>query len=485
MGIDPDSPNASRRRLFRCALGAWGAALAIGSAAQQAVPVTPPAQQIAAEVSALLAARINPAGPGVAVLVARGDTLLFRGARGMASIELGVPLSTDHVFRIGSITKQFSAAALLQQVDAGKAGLNDALARFRPDFPGGQTITLAQLLNHTSGVKSYTGVPGYITGAARRDVGTAELVAGFQNLPVDFSPGTAWAYNNSGYVLAGAVIEALTQQPWPRAVETMLRPLNLAHTRAGDDSAVVPGMADGYRQDAEARTTRALSISMTQPHAAGALLSTVDDLWRWNRALHGGELLKPDSYRRMTTPEGAPATAAGYGYGLMTTRLRGQPVLEHGGGIPGFLSMLMWLPGQQLTVVVLRNADGPGLMPATLAREIAAIALGQPYREGESVLDAPERARLALTPAQQQALVGSYTHPAFSYTVFIDSEGVLRGRAPGQPALQLYAQTPRRLYVKEVAAQFDFDPADADAGPVKGMTLTQGAARLVMVRQGS
>jgi hypothetical protein len=168
----------------------------------------------------------------------------------------------------------------------------------------------------------------------------------------------------------------------------------------------------------------------------------------------------------------------------MTARLREQAVLQHGGGIPGYLSMLMWLPGPQLTVVVLRNADGPGLALGQLAREAAAIALGQPYREGESVDEVPERVHIALTPAQQQALVGNYLHPAFSYKVFIDSEGVLRGQGPGQAALQLYAETPRRLYVKEVAAQFDFEAADAGAGPIAGMTLTQGAVRLVMLRQG-
>jgi CubicO group peptidase (beta-lactamase class C family) len=382
MGINTSAWPGSRRQLLRqflrLTLAACGAAVAAGSAAQPAVAVAPPPQQVAAEVTALLAARINPAGPGVAVLVARGDTLLFRGARGMASIELGVPLSADHVFRIGSVTKQFAAATLLQQVDAGRATLNDPLSAYLPDFPGGPGITLAQLLNHTSGVKSYTGVPGYIGVPARRELNTAELVASFQNLPVDFTPGVSWAYNNSGYVLVGAVIEALTKQPWPRAVADLLRPLNLAHTRAGDDRAVVPGMAEGYSVGPDNRTTRALWISMTQPHAAGALLSTVDDLWRWNLALHGGRVLKAESYRRMTTPEGAPAAAAGYGYGLQTARWRGQAMLEHNGGIPGFLSTLMWLPGPQLTVVVLRNADGPGLAPGPLAREIAAIAIGQP-----------------------------------------------------------------------------------------------------------
>jgi CubicO group peptidase (beta-lactamase class C family) len=544
-----------RRGLAACALGT-------AFVAQAQAPA-----DLASRIDALLASRVQAGGPGVAVLVARGDQLLYRGARGMASIELGVPLSPDQVFRIGSVTKQFAAAALLQQVDQGRAKLDDPLAKYLPDYPGAGSITLAQLLNHTAGIKNYTDLPGYMTDPIRRDLDTAALVKVFKDQAPDFAPGSAWAYSNSGYVLVGAVLEAIARQPWQASVGAMLQALAIRRTTYGDDRAIVPGMADGYSTAPDGTVARAALLSMTQPHAAGALLSTVDDLWRWNLALHGGRVLSADSYRRMTTPEGEPATKARYGFGLMTGTLRGEPMLQHGGGIHGYLSMLCWLPASKLSVVVLRNSDGPGLDPGTLARQVAALALGKSYPDGPTVPATPAelaalsgtwrkdggtdqrvlrvqdggltsqrdggpafklrpigggmwlfegslsriewppaggalrffpdgegdgevwrrvgdvpaaRAEMALTGAQRQDLLGEYVSPQFSYKVFVDAQGVLRGQAPGQPALQLYAESPRRLYAKEVGASFEFEPEQGAAGR---MVLTQGRTRLVLPRK--
>ena len=492
-------------------------------------------------------------------------------ARGMASIELGVPLSPEHVFRIGSVTKQFAAAALLRQVDAGALSLADPLSKFLPDFPNGANITVAQLLNHTSGVKSYTGIPGYMDGPIRQDLTTAELVGVFRNLPVDFTPGAAYAYNNSGYVLVGAVLEAVTRQPWHGAVAAMLQPLDLVRTTLGDTRKVVPGMAAGYSSGAGGSIVRAGFVSMTQPHAAGALVSTVDELWRWNRALHGGKVLQAATHTRMVTPEGAAAQGSRYGFGIGAGTLRGEPVWTHGGGIHGFASALLYLPQSQLSVVVLRNSDSRGLSADVLARQLAALALGKPFPDGptasvplaqmqalqgvyrkqgtanpaddrvlrveagvltsqrtggapmllrplsastwvfeqalttlhvepgsplrlrlvsdgldalwERVGDLPaERASIALDAAQQQALVGDYSGPRFSLKVFIDAQGVLRGQAPSQPALQLYATTPRSLFVREVDARVEFEPAN---GPAQQATLIQGQTKLPMQRQAS
>jgi D-alanyl-D-alanine carboxypeptidase len=149
----------------------------------------------------------------VAVLVARGDELLVQTARGMASIELGVALTPEQRFRLGSVTKQFAAALLLRLIDQGKARLDDPLSKFLPDYPNGAAIRLSMLLNHSGGMKSYTGIRGYMHNPIRRDLSTQELIAEFKDQPVDFAPGAAWAYNNSGYVLVGAVIEAITGKP--------------------------------------------------------------------------------------------------------------------------------------------------------------------------------------------------------------------------------------------------------------------------------
>lgn len=369
-----------------------------------AAAALPDAQQVSAYARQLLDdQKINPAGPGVVVLVARGDQLLFEEARGQASVELNVPLAPSQRFRIGSVTKQFAAATLLKLIEQGKASLDDPLSKFLPTYPNGERITVAQLLNHTSGVKSYTGIPGYMRNPVRRDLSTLELVDEFKNQPVDFAPGAQWAYNNSGYVLVGAVIEAITGKAWYLATEELvLRPAGLSRTLYPGERTLVPGMAQGYGADpVNGGLGTAALISMSQPHAAGALVSSAQDLWRWNRALHGGRVLSPALYARMTTPEGA-AVGAGYGYGLNIGKLRGQLQFEHGGGIPGFASALAYLPASGVSVVLLSNTDRPPVSLSTVAAKLAAFTLGQPYAEPVPV-PLPAAALTAFTGRYQLA----------------------------------------------------------------------------------
>jgi len=359
---------------------AFGASLA--QAQTQAQVAWPDAAQVRAYAERLIDEQKLPAdGPGVAVLVARGDQLLYRGARGMASIELGVPMNPDQMFRIGSVTKQFAATALLKLIDEGKAKLDDPLSKFLPDYPKGESVTLRQLLNHTSGIKSYTGIPGYMGNPVRRELSTKELLAEFKDLPADFAPGGKWAYNNSGYVLVGAVIEAISGKPWHQYVdEVLLGPLKLSHTAYPGETRLLKGMVNGYDFDPKLGVIDAGLISMTQPHAAGALVSSVDDLWHWNLALHGGKLLSPASYARMITPEGV-AVASNYGYGITAGKLRGEAMLQHGGGIHGFVSSLAYLPQSQISIVLLRNTTGPGFNMDLVSRKLGAFALGKPYAE--------------------------------------------------------------------------------------------------------
>ncbi|HEY8880060.1 MAG TPA: serine hydrolase domain-containing protein [Roseateles sp.] len=539
-------------------------------AGQAGQPATPAA--MAAYANQLLdAQKIAADGPGVTVLVARGDQLLYKSARGMASIELGVPMQPDQLMRIGSVTKQFAAAALLKQIDEGKAALGDPLSKYLPDYPNGSKITLLQLLNHTSGVKSYTGIPGYMANPIRRDLGTAELIKEFKDLPVDFAPGERWAYNNSGYVLLGAVVEAISGKPWHQSIdELLLQPAHIGsvHYQAGDK--LFKGMAQGYTLNGQREVAPAGILSMTQPHAAGALIANTEGLWRWNQALHGGKLISKASYEQMITPV-APAKAFNYGFGIATSTLRGQPLLTHGGGIHGFVSTLNYLPQSGTTVVILRNSDGPGFAMETAARKLAAFAIGEPFAEPKAVavpveqlkaaegiyaLDDkqtrtlrvkdgaltnqrsgggvgpliplgndryafpdsltelqlergadgkavavhllnngetanPERwvrrgdlpaelAFITLSPEQMQALVGDYSAPQFAIKVFIDGQGRLQAQAPGQPAFELKASTPRRVHVPQVDAQLDFSAEENQAASV---TLLQGGNTLVMARK--
>lgn len=329
-----------------------------------------------------LLARTYPSdGPGAVILIAQGDQVLFRGARGEADIETHVLLQSDSVFRIGSVTKQFTAAALLTLVDTGRVRLDDPLSNYLPDFPEGDRITIRQLLNHTSGVRSYFNLPGYITDTIRRDVTTDQLVALFEREPLEFEPGARFAYSNSGYALAGAVIEAASGMSWDAYLrQTLFEPLGMTHTGYGHDPVFAARQVSGYsRVDNEITSMR--PMSMTQAYAAGALVSNADDLLIWNRALHEGRVLSEETYQEMITPTGAAALEdAQYGFGLLDDRVRGERMLWHGGHIFGFRAWLGYLPGPDISVVILENSDAfESIEIAHVGRRLAAIAMGRPY----------------------------------------------------------------------------------------------------------
>lgn len=325
--------------------------------------------------------------PGAAVLVARGDEVLYRGARGFADVKTGTPLTADSVFRIGSISKQFAAAGLLKLVEAGKLSLDDPLSKFVRNFPNGKHITVLELLNHTSGVKDYTHMAAWRDGGPLdKAMSTAQLIATFKNAKPDFAPGEDWAYDNSGYVLVAAVIEAVTGQRWYAYLRSALfEPLGMTDTGYGANPKFAAQQVHGYSLKA-GKVVPAKVISMTIPSAAGGLVSTVDDLLKWNLALHEGRVLKSATYTQMITPVGK-AVAANYGFGIELATVQGRPMLEHDGGIFGFASMLEYVPGPDISVVVLQNNDSNDDYkgPDTIARKLAAAALGEPYPEATPI----------------------------------------------------------------------------------------------------
>lgn len=432
-----------KARSIRLALAAVLATLA--AAAALAAPPLPDAEAMRRHAEQLLDAQgVKAQGPGVAVLVARGDELLVHMARGEASVELGVPLRPDHRFRLGSVTKQFAAAWLLRLVDEGRVSLDDPLSRFLPQFPGAANIRIAQLLNHTAGVRSYTGLPGYMHNPVRHDLDTAQMVAVFKDLPAEFAPGARWDYSNSGYVLVGAVIEAVTGQPWWQAATTLRAPVFYP----GPNS-IVPGQVEGYSRSPEGTVVRAGLISMTQPHAAGALVGDLQSLWRWNQLLHEGGYLKPQTYQRMITPEGAAAPAR-YGMGIMAGQVRGTKALEHGGAIHGFRAHLQYLPEARVTVALLTNTNAASFNLEQMARQLAAQAVGRPYP--------PRRPAVAVDAAVLRGYEGVYaTHDVKRTLRVID--GKLVSQRAGGAAATLVPQGQDRFVTDpgEAAWQFERD----------------------------
>ncbi|MEO6198953.1 MAG: serine hydrolase [Sphingomicrobium sp.] len=333
---------------------------------------------------AYLAAAYPADGPGAAAIITENGKTVYVGGRGLADVGRDKTIAPETVFRLGSITKQFTASAILKLVEQGKLSLENPLSKFIPGYPApGGAATVRQLLNHTSGIMDYTSIPGWMIEANTDKAYTTEqLVAVFKDLPSPSKPGETWQYDNSGYVLLGAVIEKVTGKPWDKAVADLVTgPLHLRTIRSGIAEASIPAMAQGYT-DKDGKVVPALKINMTVPGGAGALVGTVGDLADWANALHTGGVLKPATYAAMIAPtKTADGKTAPYGFGLQLDDVRGRPEIGHGGGIFGFSTDSLYLPGEKIFVAVFANSDSPQSPPSLVARRLAAMALGDPFPE--------------------------------------------------------------------------------------------------------
>ena len=336
--------------------------------------------------------------PGLSIQVVRGPDTLVRAGYGLADLEQTVPASASTLYEIGSITKQFTAASVMRLVEAGKVVLDDSIAAYVPNLPmAWRRVTVRQLLNHTSGIPSYTDIGERWIRRWREEMPPDTLVALTAGDSLWFSPGSDWRYDNGGYVLLGMLLNRLTGEPYPTYLEwRLVRPLGLVHTWYCDFNRVLPGRAPGYER-APAGWRHADYLAMTQPYSAGALCSTVGDLARWNILLATGGVVTPASYHAMATPDGA-AAAHHYGFGLFADTLGGRPMIQHGGGINGFVSANAYFPNDSLSVTVLTNSGAAN--PGYLMRNVARAALGLP-------LDRPP-APVALSFAERARYAGRY-----------------------------------------------------------------------------
>ncbi len=356
--------------------------------------------QTAPAIDQLFRAAAQPNEPGLAVIVVRKGETLHRSAYGMANVELRVALQPDHVLRIGSVTKQFTSAAIMMLAEEGKLAVTDPITKFLPDYPTqGKTITVEHLLTHTSGIQSYTDMPKWRS-MFRQDMSLTELIDLFKNEPMQFEPGARWRYNNSGYILLGAIIEKVSGKKYADFVqERIFTPLGMKDTRYDVTEQVIPRRAAGYVKAGE-RIVNAPYLSMTQPYAAGSLMSTVDDLAKWDAALAAGRVINADSLGKIFTSYALTSgNDSSYGYGWSIGRYEGRAVQEHGGGIHGFRSYVLRIPSDGVYVAVLSNLAGAGASPELLARKAAAIAIGKPLVNPAAV---------ALTADQLDAYVGRY-----------------------------------------------------------------------------
>jgi len=334
-------------------------AVFLGLLVLQAAPAPAPVAE-AARVEELVQRHMaQPGAVALSVAVARGAEMLYEKAHGKADLEFDVPADALTMFRIGSVTKQFTAAALLKLAEEGRVEVDAPLTEYLPEYPThGHEITLRHLLTHTSGIRNYTDLGERWELVRARELPDEELVALWKDEPLDFEPGTRWSYSNSGYYLLGMVIAKVTGESYAEYLhEAFLEPLHLTRTRYDSNRDVIPNRAQGYAFEENVFLNDGL-LGMSQPGAAGALMSTAGDLVRWQQALVSGQAVAPASYEEMTLPfllnDGSETR---YGMGLQLDEQSGHRRVWHGGGIDGFNSVLLYFPDERLHVAVISSSE--------------------------------------------------------------------------------------------------------------------------------
>jgi D-alanyl-D-alanine carboxypeptidase len=427
-----NSRSTPRLPLLHAILAAWTLA-----ACAPATTATPPPYHPASPASiapltqaldSLMRATFPAGQPGAAVIVTRNGETLLRGGYGMADLELGVPIRPDHVFRIGSVTKQFTGVAVLMLEQEGRLSLSDPLTRFFPDYPdGGRSVTVEHLLGHTSGIRSYTDMESWAA-TRRQDLTVEELITMFRDEPFDFAPGESWRYNNSGYILLGAIVEQLSGMSYGEFVERRIfAPLGMTRSYYGEHSRLLPGRIRGYSRSGDAWMNTDF-LSMTHPYAAGSLLSSVDDLALWDAAIRRGDLLDAERWERAFQPVLLnDGRSTGYGAGFMSGRLGPYATIEHGGGINGFISQALSVPEAGVFVAVLANADAPLGSPTELSLQLADIVLG-------GVRDEPA---VAVSTQRLEQYVGVYRLGPDATRTITREDGALYSQRSGGSRLEL------------------------------------------------
>jgi CubicO group peptidase (beta-lactamase class C family) len=409
--------------------------------------------------NALLAPCFPSGKPGAAVLVIRDGRAVLRKGYGLADLKRGVACPVDGVFRIGSLTKPFTAALVLMEVEAGKIRLDEPIRTYVPEVPQAWAkVTVAQCLSHTGGIPNYTDTKEFLARMGQKLTPSQILETYVASRPLDFEPGTRWRYSNTGYVLLGMALEQVTGEPYGRLLEERIcRHLGLAHTRLGPGHTLVQGYGDHDQP--------VMGFDSTQAFSAGGIESTVDDLAAWTQALFGGRVLKPESLVRMTTPvRTRDALCTGYGFGFGISGEGADRVVSCAGRINGFSSFLAAAPAKKAVLVVLSNSDEAPKVPLG---HLMDVAFG---------LKPPVRTPVILEVPALDAVTGAYTVEAglkepLRLKIWRDM-GTLKVQVAGQEALELVPESTTRFFFKGADATLDF--RIGPAGKAVGLVLEQG-----------
>ena len=406
-------------------------------------------KELAQSLDDLLTKRFASVAPGCVVLVVKNGGTIYRKAFGKANVELNVPMQADMIFRIGSITKQYTAIAILQLIEQGKISLQDSIQKFIKDFPyKGHTITIENLLTHTSGIVDYEVLNFPIPNAIRIDFPPRQII---DKLPLDFIPGSKFQYSNSNYYLLAYIIEQVSGNSYQDYLSANLfKPAELQNTYYDLPEEIIPNRVSGYARH-NSKYSNAGYISMTQVFGAGALLSNVEDMFTWHQALYKYKLIKKETLEKAFTPYKLPnGNLTEYGYGWIIKNRNGFTSIEHSGGIDGFQSDEIYFPQQDIFIAALYNSlnkGGSDMSFMTLDNDIATLSLGKKLQQS-----------MNLDTADLKQYIGVYEsdpgHPAI--ITLEDGQLQIEAKAGGLPKSPLFAKSGNLFFLKVIDAEIEF-----------------------------
>ena len=415
--------------------GLLAAALPTGAETAEARPALKPSEKADTFLNGLI--KTNDAG--MAVLVAQDGKIIFEKGYGQADVEHHVPITPQTTFRIASVTKQFTASAILKLQEEGKLSVDDKLSKYIPDFPRGDEVTLRELLNHTSGIYNYNR-KGYIAIGATNATTTEAIIEMIKKYPYDFDPGTQWRYDNSGYVLLGYIVAKVSGQTYGDFLrENFFQPLGMTNTGVYRAHLGLPHEALGYSLGTNGFEP-APDWDPSWTAGNGAIYSTVEDLYRWNEGLFNGQVLDAASLKAAFTAV-KTTESQGYGFGWFIDRYHGLRMMSHSGGFPGFTSWLMRLPDKKFTVVILANAL-PG-------RELHAGQL-------VDIFMADKHAEVKVDPTVYDTLVGKYDCGHGTMLTVTREGNQLFAQLTGQQKFEIFPESETEYFLKVVDAQVTF-----------------------------
>lgn len=396
------------------------------------------------------------------ILVSKGGEVLYAGASGFRDAEKKIPHDRESIFQVGSLTKQFTAAIIMQLVGEQKLSLSDPLSKYFNGFRHGDKITIKHLLTHTSGIFNYTNDTTLMQSDVSGHYSKEQMLDLIRGYAPDFDPGARFNYSNSGYFILGYIVEKATGKSYEHNVrERILQPLEMNNSGFDFSRLKSPKKASGYFSLQP--VIAAPIVDSTIAYSAGALYSTVEDLYKWERAIHTDRILSAQAWQEVFTP-----FKNGYGFGWGIDSLHNKLITAHAGGIHGFSSYLIRFPSESVAVIAIDNASSTSL--SRLARTLAAAVLGEPFELPEA------KPEVKVSPDVLKQYVGVYQlAPTFAITIRLDGRQ-LKLQATNQPEFDLFAESQNKFFLKVVEAKVEF--LKGDDGSVNRMVLYQNGLEI-------